>query len=65
MATHSDPHSIELGIKRPGALRAETGTKPGHVISEKKLAAAEKSKNRTERKESNLAAELEHFRQER
>lgn len=65
MATPSDPHWIELGIKRPGALRAETGTKPGHDISEKKLAAAEKSKNRTERKESNLAAELEHFRQER
>ena len=63
MAKAKDPHWIEKATaKNKGKLRAETGTKPGQDISSRKLAAAERSKNLTERREANLAAELNHFR---
>jgi len=62
MAKSKDPHWIEDAIKRPGALREKLHTPKGKDISEKKLAAAENSKNATERKEACLAAELAHLR---
>ncbi len=62
MAKSKDPHWIEDAIKRPGALREKLHVPAGKDISEKKLTAAENSKNATERKEANLAEELAHFR---
>jgi len=49
---------IQEAIKRPGALRAKLGTKPGHNIPEKKLKKAEHSKNATTRKQAHLAETL-------
>ncbi|MGO9467909.1 MAG: hypothetical protein ACLQVF_27545 [Isosphaeraceae bacterium] len=62
MAKSKDPNWIEHAIRRPGALREKLHVPEGKDISEKKLAAAENSKNATERKEAHLAEELEHFR---
>jgi hypothetical protein len=49
---------IKDAIKKPGALRKELKIKAGDKIPEKKLAAAAKSKNPTERKRANLAKTL-------
>jgi len=62
MAESSESNWIEHAIKRPGALREKTHTPSGKDISEKRLHAAEKSKNGSERKEAHLAEELEQFR---
>jgi hypothetical protein len=62
MAKKSDTHWIEHMHEDKGALHRKTHTPAGKDISEKKEHAAEHSKNKTERKEANLAAELEHFR---
>lgn len=64
MAKHcEDKHWIEKATaKNKGKLRAEVGAKPGKPISGKQMAHAEHSKNKTVRKEANLAAELKTFR---
>ncbi len=49
---------IQEAIKKPGALRAKLGAKPGKKIPEKKLKTAEHSKNPTTRKQANLAETL-------
>ena len=62
MAKKSDPHWIENMHMEKGALHRKTHTPAGKDISEKQEHAAQKSKNKTERKEANLAVELEHLR---
>ena len=49
---------IQKAIKKPGALHKELHVKEGEKIPEKKLKAAEHSKNPTERKRANLAETL-------
>jgi hypothetical protein len=56
---------IEDMHTKKGALREKVGAKKGKDISKKQEAHAEKSKNGTERKEANLAAELSHFRHDK
>jgi len=52
---------ISGAIKHPGALHRELGVPAGKRIPEKKLKAAEHSKNPTERKRANLAETLKGF----
>ena len=49
---------IQKAIKKPGALHKELHVKESEKIPEKKLKAAEHSKNPTERKRANLAETL-------
>ena len=49
---------IKGAIKHPGALHKELGVPKGVKIPEKKLKAAEHSKNPLERKRANLAETL-------
>ena len=53
-----DPHWIEHAHLDKGALRRETNTPAGKDISEKRLHAAARSKNDTERKQAELAETL-------
>lgn len=62
MEKKSDPHWIEKATENKGALHRATDTPAGKDIPKKKLAHAEHSKNATERREANLAEELDHFR---
>jgi hypothetical protein len=62
MAPNRDANWIENAVRRPGALHAKLDVPEDKDIPKKKLAAAEKSKNQTERREAHLAEELEHFR---
>lgn len=52
---------IKGAIKHPGALHKELGVPQGKKIPAKKLAAAAKSSNPTERKRANLAKTLKGF----
>lgn len=52
---------IKSAIKHPGALHRELHVKQGEKIPPKKLAAALRSKNPTERKRAQFAKELEGF----
>jgi len=47
--------------KHPGKLHKELGVKTGEKIPEKKLIKAEHSKDKTIRKEANLAKTLKSF----
>ena len=49
---------IQGAIKHPGALRKELHVKKGEKIPEKKLKAAEHSKNPKTRRRANLAETL-------
>lgn len=53
---------IAEAIKKPGALRKTLKVKEGHKIPEKKLEAAEHSKNPTTRKRAILAETLRKLR---
>jgi hypothetical protein len=52
---------IEGATKNKGALHRELGVPAGKKIPAKKLAAASRSKNPTERKRANLAKTLKGF----
>jgi hypothetical protein len=52
---------IAGAIKKPGALRKTLGVKKGERIPEKKLKAAEKSKNPTTARRARLAETLKGF----
>ena len=58
MAKDKDPHWIEHAHLDEGALRRETHTPAGKDISEKRLHAAARSSNTTERKRAELAETL-------
>lgn len=49
---------IQKAIKHPGKLHRELGVPQGEKIPAKKLVKAEHSKNKTIRKEANLAKTL-------
>ena len=52
---------IQGAIKHPGALHRDLHVTVGHKIPEKKLEAAEHSKNPTIRKRAHLAETLKSF----
>jgi hypothetical protein len=57
----SAEHWIAKAIKHPGALHKELHVKKGEKIPEKKLKAAEHSKNPKEAKRAHLAETLKHL----